>query len=733
MRKTYLGVRRSALAALLLCGCQSLPNPPALLSGQPYVEVSRLSKDQIRLSDALSHYSLGMIHELNREFDEAMEQYLLAAKREPDHEPLQLEVTRRLLRMQRPEDAAALIESYVKRHPRSEKGRIWQALVYQANLQPERAREVYAALVEERTSDAIPYIELASIYLREGNSEKAEETLHKGTRYADSKLEIYRILGQYYTDTLPRLPIEATYGERLGLAIEAYRSALEIEPDDITLLYRLGDLHILERNIEDAIEVFQRIEQLRPDDLQIKQRLAFSFLEIGDTAKAIRSLEAFVENDPTNGAVLYYLGELYQQEGDIERAKLNFSLASRLIDNDPAPFLRLAILDIDEAPERSVEVLREGLEKMPDDERLTEILAYALLEAGELDEALDLFHRIETSPDQPQLSPSFRFNYALGLYRAGRREKAATRLAGAMQDNLDYLRRFINTMLVDPDESLEGPIEVLRKLLTHHPEEPSVFLYLALLTHYQGEHQDALPYFEATLELAEEDPRRRLLLDDRFYFAYGAALERTEAYEQAAETFLKAIELNPDNANAHNYLAYMWAERGENLDQALEHVLIALEFEPDSAAFIDTLGWIYYMQGHYDKALVEIERAVELLPDDPILQDHLGDVKYKLDREEEAVVHWQRSFELDRENEEVREKLVARGITLEDDEAEEEQKEEGEKEEPGDQDDEPTLQKEAPSESAATEEPSWKDETANDVESNDDYVPPREDLSWISD
>ena len=670
MRKSCLGVRLSALIALVGTGCQSLPEPPQFVLGQPHIKVSRISEDQVRLSDALSYYSLGMIHEMNREFDEAMEQYLLAAERDPNHEPLQLEVTRRLLRMQRPDDAAALIEAYVQRRPASEKARVWQALVYQATLQPDRAREVYAELVRKRVADPIPYIELASMYLREGDAERAEQTLQAGARHAENKLEIYRILGQYYTDTLPRLPIEKAYRARLDLAIEAYEKALEIEPEDITLLYRLGDLHILDRNLPEAIKVFRRIEFLRPDDLQIKQRLAYSFLEIGDTSEAIRSLEEYLEEHPTSGAVLYYLGELYQQQGDIEKAKVNFSLAGHLIDNDPAPFLRLAILDLDEAPGRSVEVLQEGLEKLPDDERLMEILAYALLAAEKLEEALTVFHRIEQRRAPDGLSASFHFNHALALYRAHRKDEAAARLASAMQENLEYLRRFVNTMLVDPEEDLDGPITVLQRVSGLHPEEASVFMYLALLTHYHGDHAAALPYFEITLDLAEDDPLRLLLLDDRFYFAYGAALERTEQYEKAAATFLQAIELNAENANAHNYLAYMWAERGEHLDQALEHVRIALEIEPDSAAFIDTLGWIYFQQGRYDEARVEIERAVALLPDDPVLMDHLGDVKWKLNREEEAIEHWKRALELDRENNEVREKLVSHGIALEDEDEE---------------------------------------------------------------
>lgn len=661
MRRACRGARLTAFTCVLLAGCSTL-EPAAPPAGDPTPQPAPLSQAQVNLSDSLSHYSVGLMHELNREFDEAIDRYLLAARADPDNEALQLEVVRQLLRMQRYDEATALIESYAARVPSSEKARIWQALVYQATQRPEKACEVYEALVKRKTIDHLPYIDLASIHLREGNADRAEAVLQEGARHAEKKVEIYRILGQFYADSLPASRSDPAYRERLNKAIEAYLKASALQPEDITLLYRLGDLHILDQDLGKAVEVFRRIEELRPEDLQIKQRLAYSFLQMGDIDKAIEKLEAFAEDDPSNGAVLYYLGELYQRNGDTEKAKLNFSLACGLIDDDPAPYLRLAILDLDGAPEESVKTLRKGLEKMPREPRLSELLAYSLLAAEEFAPALDQFQAVERARPPEELSGSFRFNHALALYRAGRDDEAGDRLVAAMQENPDFLSRFVNTMLAGKEESLERPLAMVEKLAGAFPEDPMVSMYRALLTNYSGDHAAALPLFQATERLADDDLRKGLLLDDRFYFSYGSALERTGDHEQAVAMFRKAIDINPKNDSALNYVAYMWAERGENLEEALEYVKRALKEDPDSAAYIDTLGWIYFMQGRYPEALKEIERAVTLLPDDAVLMEHLGDVKSKLDREAEAIGHWKRSVEIDPTNEKVQAKLRERGV-----------------------------------------------------------------------
>ena len=62
---------------------------------------------------------------------------------------------------------------------------------------------------------------------------------------------------------------------------------------------------------------------------------------------------------------------------------------------------------------------------------------------------------------------------------------------------------------------------------------------------------------------------------------------------------------------------------------------------------IDSLAWIYYKKGFYDKALKFLLRAENLSLDDAILFDHIGDTYDKLGNPKKARDYWKKSWDLD--------------------------------------------------------------------------------------
>src|SRR3970282_1155612 len=81
----------------------------------------------------------------------------------------------------------------------------------------------------------------------------------------------------------------------------------------------------------------------------------------------------------------------------------------------------------------------------------------------------------------------------------------------------------------------------------------------------------------------------------------------------------KAIEINPKNTDALNYLGYSFAERNINIAAAYELIQRALEINPGNGFIIDSLGWVYYRQGKYDLALKTLRKAAEITKDDPVV------------------------------------------------------------------------------------------------------------------
>ncbi len=126
----------------------------------------------------------------------------------------------------------------------------------------------------------------------------------------------------------------------------------------------------------------------------------------------------------------------------------------------------------------------------------------------------------------------------------------------------------------------------------------------------------------------------------------GVCYQKTQQQEKAETAFAIALELNPNDSSALNYLGYWWADEGRNLDQAIELIVKAVELYPDNGYYADSLGWVYYKIGEMERAVLWLEHAVRLTPDDAIIHEHLGDVYWIVGRPLEARYKWQFALEM---------------------------------------------------------------------------------------
>jgi Flp pilus assembly protein TadD len=125
--------------------------------------------------------------------------------------------------------------------------------------------------------------------------------------------------------------------------------------------------------------------------------------------------------------------------------------------------------------------------------------------------------------------------------------------------------------------------------------------------------------------------------NDRYHFNLGALYDEGGEKEACVASMKRAIELNPDNAPALNYLGYTYAEQGTRLEEAESLILRALAISPDDGYYVDSLGWVYFRRGEYDRAIEQLERATTLAGDDPTVAEHLGDAYRQVGRSVEAL------------------------------------------------------------------------------------------------
>ena len=73
----------------------------------------------------------------------------------------------------------------------------------------------------------------------------------------------------------------------------------------------------------------------------------------------------------------------------------------------------------------------------------------------------------------------------------------------------------------------------------------------------------------------------------------------------------------------------------------------AMELKPNMGYITDSLGWVYYKLGDYEKAVTELEKANLLTPNDSTITEHLAEGYLKLSRIEKAIEFYERALKLD--------------------------------------------------------------------------------------
>jgi tetratricopeptide (TPR) repeat protein len=125
----------------------------------------------------------------------------------------------------------------------------------------------------------------------------------------------------------------------------------------------------------------------------------------------------------------------------------------------------------------------------------------------------------------------------------------------------------------------------------------------------------------------------------------GVDLLFKKRYEDALKTFDKALELNPNYAEA-------WANKGivfgklNRHEDALKTFDKALELKPDAADVWVNKGIVFGMLNHLEVALKTFDKALKLKPDDAGAWYNKGVALSKLNRHEDALKAFDKALEL---------------------------------------------------------------------------------------
>ncbi|MDD8030886.1 MAG: tetratricopeptide repeat protein [Acidobacteriota bacterium] len=177
----------------------------------------------------------------------------------------------------------------------------------------------------------------ANNLFREGKYRDAVTEYELTLKYRPDLVQAYRYIGESYKQ-LYKPGLQSELNKELERkALEALNKALEFEPNNIEIIYSLGDMYDKLRNFEEAEKLYLRILELDPQNMDNFYVVAeFYSRYAGEIPDAAQKAETMylrrIEADPENPMGYAYTANYYQQlpvsEQDVEGAIRNFDKAN---------------------------------------------------------------------------------------------------------------------------------------------------------------------------------------------------------------------------------------------------------------------------------------------------------------------------------------------------------------------------------------------------------------------
>ncbi len=502
-------------------------------------------------------------------------------------------------------------------------------------------------LVERQPQERVLRLQLAELLLRANRAEQA--SVHINAVVGDSKAVSAANADQAYPFILQARAM-AILGET-DKALNILSTLLATQPGltsarmiHITLLIGLKRADEAHLSINEAIQS-NEVSEIRKiqADLLIRQN------RINDAVKALEAMQKLDAGDETP---LLLLHQIALQQGNKARAE---QLLRKYIETNPQAMLARNALGrflLQSGRTREAITIYQGLVRDTGGNReALSALGLLYYQLKDYENAASQFRKVlKNSSDDQSL-----FYLAASLEALNRTEEAEKLYKKINKSSSAYVNAQLRLASMEFAAENSGAAEKrVKAIISGFSSSADAYVLLSSIYASQQKYRKLLTETEAALSLPN--------LPSRLLFNRAIAHEHFREYEEVESGLKRLLTMEPQNSEALNFLGYTYAEQKINLDEAEALIRRALNEKPDDGYYLDSLAWVYYQRGEYDKAVETQVKAINRTSDDPVMHEHMGDMFWKKGARAKARDSWQKALELKHDNPRLIKRKIAEGL-----------------------------------------------------------------------
>jgi tetratricopeptide (TPR) repeat protein len=470
----------------------------------------------------------------------------------------------------------------------------------------------------DRVSCAIKAFETA-IKLEDPNWEAhynlAIALLSKGDR-TEATRELRTAIQQKPDSVSSHFALGSLLGDenKLGEAEEQFRSTLKLDPHFAPGALKLSQVLITQGKPQAAVACLEdSIKQAPPADQaeSLQAALGIAYAETGDLEKGLATLRDLVAAQPDSGDAHFRLGLLCARKGqptDEEAAGVQFREALRL--------------------DNTLDVARIALGRV-------------LISLQKFSDAMLVL--LEYTRHQPKDAQGF---YALGTAYQGLKKSDAAIDAFRRAVDLDPQDAAIHFnlgMLLASTGKIDAAIRHLEAAERIQPSDPETHRELVLLLDKVGNQERARTERAKLAALKSSGDKENAIA--RFNEEASQSLLAGNA-KAAAESYRKALQLNPRDAKLHYNLSLALGKLGDFASERKE-LDRTVELDPNIAVAQNQLGLLALRSGQQAEAEKRFKKALETDPTFSEAQSNLGVLYSQQGKNAEAASLFQQAIKND--------------------------------------------------------------------------------------